>query len=65
MHRENVAATTDLEAGMRRIRETIPLKRHGQPADVAQLALFLASDPSSWITGATYTVDGGQSAVLP
>jgi NAD(P)-dependent dehydrogenase (short-subunit alcohol dehydrogenase family) len=65
MHRENVAATTDLEAGMRRIRETIPLKRHGQPTDVAQLVLFLASDASSWITGAAYAVDGGQSAVLP
>jgi NAD(P)-dependent dehydrogenase (short-subunit alcohol dehydrogenase family) len=65
MHRENVAATTDLEAGMRRIRERIPLKRHGQPSDVAQLVLFLASDESAWITGAAYVVDGGGSAVLP
>jgi NAD(P)-dependent dehydrogenase (short-subunit alcohol dehydrogenase family) len=65
MHRENVAATTDLEEGMRRIREAIPLKRHGQPADVAELALFLASDFSAWISGAAYVVDGGQSAVLP
>jgi NAD(P)-dependent dehydrogenase (short-subunit alcohol dehydrogenase family) len=35
------------------------LKRLGLPADVASLALFLASDDSSWITGASFTIDGG------
>lgn len=35
------------------------LKRLGTPADVASLALFLASDDSSWITGAALTIDGG------
>ena len=35
------------------------LKRLGLPSDVASLALFLASDDSSWITGATFTIDGG------
>lgn len=35
------------------------LKRLGQPADIAKLALFLASDDSSWITGSAFTVDGG------
>jgi NAD(P)-dependent dehydrogenase (short-subunit alcohol dehydrogenase family) len=40
-----------------------PLGRFGQPEDVAGLAVFLASDAASWITGAAYPVDGGYSAV--
>jgi len=35
------------------------LKRLGQPSDIASLALFLASDDSSWITGSAFTIDGG------
>lgn len=38
-----------------------PLDRIGEPADVAKLALFLASDESSFITGQTIFVDGGMS----
>jgi 3-oxoacyl-[acyl-carrier protein] reductase len=37
----------------------IPLQRAGLPQDVANAALFLASDASSYITGHTITVDGG------
>ncbi len=36
-----------------------PMKRLGDPADVAQLVAFLASDRASWITGETVRVDGG------
>ncbi|GHV76763.1 3-oxoacyl-ACP reductase [Spirochaetia bacterium] len=39
--------------------EHIPLKRIGQPADVAEAALFLASDGSAYITGQVLAVDGG------
>jgi glucose 1-dehydrogenase len=39
----------------------IPLHRMGQPEEVANLALFLASDAASYITGSTYTIDGGLS----
>jgi len=39
--------------------QNIPLKRLGQPSDVASLASFLASDESSYITGTTFFVDGG------
>jgi NAD(P)-dependent dehydrogenase (short-subunit alcohol dehydrogenase family) len=43
--------------------EAIPLGRWGQPDDIANMALFLASDESSWITGASFVVDGGYTAV--
>lgn len=39
--------------------QMIPLKRMGQPADVAKLVAFLASDDSSYITGQVISVDGG------
>ncbi len=39
-----------------------PLGRLGEPEDVAQAALFLASDDSRWITGVSLPVDGGFSA---
>ena len=41
---------------------TIPLGRFGKPADIAGLAVFLASDESSWLTGAAIPIDGGLTA---
>lgn len=41
---------------------TIPLGRFGKPADVADLAVFLASEESSWLTGAAIPLDGGLTA---
>ncbi|MGY5351397.1 3-oxoacyl-[acyl-carrier-protein] reductase [Wenyingzhuangia sp. IMCC45533] len=40
-------------------RQGIPLKRGGQPKDIANACVFLASDMSSYITGQTLNVDGG------
>ena len=41
---------------------TIPMGRFGQPQDVAGLAVFLASDESSWMTGTAIPLDGGLTA---
>jgi NAD(P)-dependent dehydrogenase (short-subunit alcohol dehydrogenase family) len=41
---------------------SLPLGRFGKPADIAGLAVFLASDESSWMTGVAVPVDGGLTA---
>ncbi len=47
----------------RRLVERIPLGRPGRPEEVGAVAVFLASDLSSYVTGATYVVDGGQTVL--
>ena len=51
-----------VERAKQEFAERIPLQRYGNPAEVAQLMLFLASDDSSFCTGGVYMVDGGSSA---
>lgn len=41
--------------------QTHPLGRAGTPEEIAELIAFLASDKASWITGATYSIDGGRA----
>lgn len=41
------------------MQDRIPLKRFGQPEDIAKLVTFLASDDASFITGGEYNIDGG------
>ena len=47
------------EATVQSWRDGIPLKRGGQPIDIANACVFLCSDMSSYITGQTLSVDGG------
>jgi len=39
--------------------QSIPMKRAAQPAEIGHLAVFLASDDASYVTGASYVMDGG------
>ena len=52
----------DREAAARLRTAQIPLGRMGKPEDVAALAVFLASEESSWLTGAAIALDGGLTA---
>jgi len=60
--RELFSVVPDPEAHRRQRIAQIPLGRMGRPEDVAQLALFLASEESSWLTGAALPLDGGLTA---
>jgi len=49
---------TNPEERRRRL-DRIPMGRFGRPEDVVHLALYLASDESSWVNGSVFVVDGG------
>jgi NAD(P)-dependent dehydrogenase (short-subunit alcohol dehydrogenase family) len=52
----------DVELGLERTVVKYPLGRLGTPEEIANVALFLASDESSWMTGSVITPDGGMTA---
>ena len=71
--RVNMVAPGPIETGMlnrftgtderkARLAATVPLKRVGRPEEIAETIVFLASDKASFITGASYLVDGGKTA---
>jgi len=47
------------ESNEESVARMVPLQRLGEPEDIAEAAVFLASDAASWITGTTLVVDGG------
>ncbi len=51
------------EAARERYREAVPMGRLGRPCDIEGIAVFLASEDSSYCTGGLYTCDGGLTAV--
>lgn len=59
IHREGIEE--GWPEGVGRWKSAAPLKRLGRPADIADAALFLASDAARWITGTDLIVDGGVS----
>jgi len=71
--RVNVVAPGPIETGMLNrftrtderkagLVSTVPLKRVGRPEEIAQTIVFVSSDKASFITGASYLVDGGKTA---
>ncbi len=60
------AAYSNLPDPAAAIRERVtkhPIGRLGKPEDIAGAAVFLASDESSWVTGAAFSIDGGYTAI--
>src|SRR5258708_1016395 len=49
------------EQFLERSRTTHPLGRFAQPEEIAELIAFLVSEKASWITGVTYSIDGGRA----
>ncbi|HEX8921970.1 MAG TPA: glucose 1-dehydrogenase [Pyrinomonadaceae bacterium] len=61
IHRRGGMSQKEYKAFLERSKETHPLGRVGQPYEIAELILYLASERASWITGATYSIDGGRA----
>ena len=61
IHRRGGMAEDNYAAFLERSKQTHPIGRVGTGEEVAELILFLASDRASWITGATYSIDGGRA----
>ncbi len=62
MATQSLSKAADPEAARKQRIAEIPLGRLGKPEDIAMMAVYLASDESSWVTGVSLPLDGGQTA---
>ena len=61
IHKRGGMSEEAYENFLERSKTTHPIGRVGEAAEIAELIFFLASDQASWITGATYSIDGGRA----
>jgi NAD(P)-dependent dehydrogenase (short-subunit alcohol dehydrogenase family) len=61
IHKRGGMNESDYAAFLERSKQTHPLGRVGEAREVAELILYLASERAAWITGATYSIDGGRA----
>jgi len=61
LHKRGGMADEDYQNFLKNSKTTHPLGRAGEAKEVADLIYFLASEKASWITGATYEIDGGRA----
>jgi len=59
---QSIAMKPDAQAERARRIAEIPIGRMGAPEDVAMMAVYLASDEASWLTGVSFPLDGGLTA---
>ena len=60
LHRRSGMNEESYAAFLERSKQTHPLGRPGEPDEIAELIVFLASDRAGWITGETISIDGGR-----
>lgn len=61
LHKRSGMAEENYQNFLEHSKKTHPIGRVGKPEEVAELIYFLASEKASWITGATYEIDGGRA----
>ena len=61
IHKRGGMGEEQYAAFLEHSKTTHPLGRVGKPREIAELIFFLASDRAAWITGATYSIDGGRA----
>lgn len=61
LHKRSGMNKDDYEKFLEHSKTTHPIGRVGKPSEIADLIFYLASEKASWITGATYEIDGGRA----